>query len=313
MIPTLTNVYDKTRAVLGEHNISGGEAFTDTVLANYVDTALRKLYSVMSIYDNTGIERTTHFVLEANVGVWLPSMSGVSDFGEPRHVRLASKETASYSISSVATTTSQTTLTLNTDADDILAGDTVIIYGATGLKNGNINDEWIVTSKPTAGSVRIVGLVETGTYDGSSGTLVKPGSWSQSLTRVEDIGRHTNNTSVYEWYKDSIRIPPASEERILQVEYTSSGAVPAAGGDSVGIDGSLDFLAYYTAYLASSALGADRAASTLLMQAVGADMMEDGRGGFLGDLISQGIDTLQQREDTWPRFRRRRGKDILYY
>lgn len=312
MVPTLSNVYDKARAVLGEHNISGGEAFTDTVLSKFVDTALRKLYAVMSTYDNTRVESTTYFVLEAYANTWFPSMSGVTNFGEPRSVKLATK-VSNYTISSVTLTATQTTLALNTAAADIQAGDKVVIYGATGLKNGNINDEWYVTSKPAADEVRIVGLIESGSYGASSGTLVKVGTWSDPLVRVEDITQFSDNTGVYEWYRDSIRIPPSPQERVLQVEYSLSGEVPASGSDSVGIDGSLDFLGYYTAYLASSALGADQAAQVLLMQAVGTDMTEDGRGGFLGDLISQGIDTLQQREDVWPRFRSRRGKGVLYY
>lgn len=312
MVPTLSNVYDKARSVLGEHNISGGEAFTDTVLAKFVDTALRKLYAVMSTYDNTRVESTTYFALEPYANTWFPSMSGVTNFGEPRSVKLATK-TSNYTINSVSLSTTQTTLTLNTGAPEIQAGDKVVIYGATGLKNGNINDEWFVTSKPAADQVRIVGLIESGTYDGSSGTLIKPGVWSNPLERVEDISDFSDNTNVYEWHRDSIRIPPSSQERVLQVEYSLSGEVPASGSDSIGIDGSLDFLGYYTAYLASSALGADQAAQVLLMQAVGTDMTEDGRGGFLGDLISQGIDSLQQRNDVWPRFRSRRGKGVLYY
>lgn len=315
MTPTLSNVYDKARAVLGEHNIANGEAFTDTVLERFVDTAIRKLYAVMSTYDNTMVESTTYYALPAHANVWVPSMSGVTNFGEPRSVKLAEK-ISNYTISSVTLTSTQTTLTLNTAATEIQAGDKVVIYGATGLLKGNINDEWIVTEKPTTSTVRIVGLIETaslGGYDGSSGTLLKVGSWSNPLERVEDITQYSDNTNVYEWHRDSVRLTPSSQERVLQVEYSLSGEVPGAVADSIGIDGSLDFLGYYTAYLASSALGADRAASTLLMQAVGSDMTEDGRGGFLGDLISQGIDSLQQRTDVWPRFRSRRGKGVLYY
>lgn len=312
MIPTLSNVYDKARAVLGEHNIAGGEAFTDTVLSKFVDTALRKLYAVMAVYSNTAIESTTYFALEPHASVWVPSMSGVTNFGEPRAVRVSNK-VSNYTVSSAVTTDTQTTLTLNTNAPEIQAGDKVVIYGALGLKNGNINDEWIVTEKPTAAQVRIVGLIETGSYTGASGTLIKPGIWSGDLLRVNDVTLHPQGTNVYEWYRDSIRLPPANEDRVLQVKYTLSGAVPANVGDSLGIDGSLDFLGYYTAYLASSALGADQSAQILLMQAVGTDMTEDARGGFLGDLISQGIDTLQQRHDEWPRFRNRMGKNVLYY
>lgn len=316
MTPTLSNVYDKARAVLGEHNIPSGEAFTDTVLFRFVDTAIRKLYAVMSIYDNTMVESTTYYALPANANVWVPSMSGVTNFGEPRSVKLASK-VSNYGILSVTLSTTQTTLALNTAAPEIQAGDRVVIYGALGLLSGNINDEWIVTEKPTTSTVRIVGLIETASltsqYQGSSGTLLKVGTWSNPLERVEDITQYSDNTNVYEWYRDSVRLTPSSQERVIQVEYSLSGAVPGAAADSIGIDGSLDFLGYYTAYLASSALGADRAASTLLMQAVGSDMTEDGRGGFLGDLISQGIDSLQQRTDVWPRFRSRRGKGVLYY
>lgn len=312
MIPTLSNVYEKARTVLGEHNISGGEAFTDTVLAKFVDTAIRKLYAVMSTYDNTFAEATTYYPLEAHANVWFPFMSGVSNFGEPRHVRTATK-TSNYTIDAVSPAATETVLTLNTGASEIQAGDRVVIYGSVGLTNGYLDDEWTVTSKPAADKIRIVGLVTAGSYIGSSAKLLKVGPWSESYTRVEDISKYSSGDCVYEWYKDSIKLPPSSEERVLQVEYSLSGEVPASGSDSIGIDGSLDFLGYYTGYLASSALGADRAAQTLLMQAVGGDMTENARGGFLGDLISQGIDTLQQRDDVWPRFRSRRGKGILYY
>lgn len=308
MIPTVGDVYTLARAALGEHDVTGGEAFGQEVLEPHFRTAYRKLIRVLSLYDNRYVRRDLHYLLPAYTGVFVPSQAGASDFGEP--ISVWNRDvSASFTVTAATTTANDLTLTTSA-AHGLSQGSNIVVYGVLGFRNDKVNSEWIVGAVPSTTELTLNGCVETGAYT-SGGTVVSSsGSWGDPIRSIDDSvnlsASSGSHLGLYKWSHDQFQFPPSSQSRLIKIEYTMSGNPPKQESRSVHLDDSLDFLAYYTAYLAAKSLGADRAASMLLMDAVGSDSDADANGGFLGEHVKQGILALQQTSYVPPRFRPRR-------
>jgi hypothetical protein len=312
MIPTVGEVYELARAALGEHDVTGGEAFGQEVLEPHFRTAYRKLIRVLSLYDNRFVRRDLHYLLPAHTAVFVPSQAGAADFGEPLSVW--SKDVAdTFTVTAASITANDLTLTTSTP-HGLPLGSNIVVYGVLGFRNDKVNSEWIVGAVPSPTQLTLNGCIEAGSYV-SGGTVVSSSSsWGDPIRSVDDsinLGVSSGSRlDSYKWSHDQFQFPPSSQARLLKVEYTISGNPPKQESRSVHLDDSLDFLAYYTAYLAAKSLGADNAASSLLMDAVGSNMNADANGGFLGEHVKQGILALQQTSYVAPRFRPRRNRRV---
>lgn len=108
-------------------------------------------------------------------------------------------------------------------------------------------------------------------------------------------GRAAGSLGIFEWRGDSFIFYGATSSRQLRFRYYDSGEAPTSG--SVGIDGSLNFLATYGAAQVGPSRGYDDSEiQRMRREALGPNL--DGNGGLLFDLIQpmvRGLQRVQQQ------------------
>jgi hypothetical protein len=95
----------------------------------------------------------------------------------------------------------------------------------------------------------------------------------------------------FEWREESFQFYGSSVTREVRIRYYDSGVPPTSG--SVGIDGSLDFLAHFGAAAIGPSRGYD-SAEILRLRTLAMGERLDGSGGMLYDLIQPMVRSLQR-------------------
>jgi hypothetical protein len=81
---TLGAVYDQARSILGDDQISGGEVYTNAVLAPHIANAYRTLYRVLANNGSQFVEQSVTFTpFLAGTTSLDPATAGITDMGEP--------------------------------------------------------------------------------------------------------------------------------------------------------------------------------------------------------------------------------------
>lgn len=312
MIPTLDDVFARARQAIGDYaeDSLNHSAFSDVILRPHVATALRLLWSQASVYNVAYPKEQTFYLLPQYQDRWSPELSDVTRMGSVLEVREALIE-ANYSVSGFDQATNIVTLTASHAFE---LGDIACIYGVKGLRRGVINGRHRVTAIPGATQITLGGVVESGTYT-SGGVCILPGSdfsspWQQ-VDYQDDIDSY--GQTEFSWERGQLRfLPSTSIDRLLSIRYQISSELPTYSETQIGFEGALEFLAFYSAGLACSALGAGDSADTLLTFALGKDREPDLQGGFLGDVLGIAVQDAQQVVHQQRRFRPRRNNRIVY-
>jgi hypothetical protein len=104
-------------------------------------------------------------------------------------------------------------------------------------------------------------------------------------------GQQTTSLGIFEWRGDSWYFYGADTSRELRIRYYDSGAAPESG--SVGVDGSIDFLATYGATTIGPGKGYDDSEiQRMRREALGPNL--DGNGGLLFNLVQPMVRGLQR-------------------
>jgi hypothetical protein len=321
MIPTVAQVYSRARGVLAEDEVTAGEVFTDAYLYPRLQTANNDLFRAYQTYGTLTAQKSLYYVLPANTAHFRPSQAGVVNFGEPIYGGVFQRRvTGLFTITNVVPNPGAGLCRVTTSAPHGLAtGNDVIIYGVGGVSD-DVNDEWIVTLVD-ATNFDLNGCFSTGTYTSGGFASTSPDEWGLMQQTQNEISlaqaSSGNAQQVYNWKNETFRLYPSTEQRQLKIGHTISGNIPENRLTfSLGVDDSLDFLAYRTAALAAYDKGADQAGQRADLMAIGPDGRADGSGGFLEALITEAVKTLGQTPIVFagyrPRFNtgRRRGRII---
>ena len=243
MIPTRAQVLTQARAHLNDLE---SEVFTDTVLGPFFEQSYRRLHDELLNYGLPRIRKVAYFNLPAYTTVLFPSTAGIADFGEL--VDDGMEERAYVSATNITAATG-TPVVVTAAGHGRSSNDRVQVYGMLGETGGN--GEWLVSV--SGNDLTLRGSISEGTY--SSGGVVTYGTeeWTPvyevDLSLVSTQQSLSNQLRCFEWRNDAFHFIGSTENRQLKFTYFASGAAPSTG--SVGIDNSLDFLAAYTAALAS--------------------------------------------------------------
>lgn len=81
-ITTVEAIYDSVRAMLADTQVTGGEVFTNTLMAPFFAIAYRRLIDEFLNWDIPTVEKIVYYTLPANTLTLTPATAGISDFGE---------------------------------------------------------------------------------------------------------------------------------------------------------------------------------------------------------------------------------------
>ncbi len=290
MIPTVGQVYDATRSVLGDERIN---VFTNTLLEPKWTAAYAELFRAMQGAQNPAIRQEVYYIVPANTGYLAPVTAGIDSLGEIESIEERGGVTA-WTITAVTPATS--TCTLTTAATTLATGNQVTVATVGGISY-DVNGLWTVTVNSTI-STTLNGCAATGTYT-SGGVLAYSTEQFLEMTpqqRVTFIDPSPQSAFLYyAWERDIIRFQPLSAARQLRITYTMSGNAPTTTTASIGIDDSLDFLMYRVAGLAAESKGMLTRAQLYNARACGPRWDSEGvAGGLLGQLLTPGIRNMQR-------------------
>lgn len=305
---TKQQVFDKTRILLGDSEVSGGQIYTDdgasgtinlnSLLATVNSEALRHMQEL----ENRFVIRDFFAALVPFQAYLDPASVSVVDVGEIREVR-ARSITATLDIAAVTPNLSTSVCRVQTSAAHGLAdGNLVVVTGSVGGIS-NILGEWIV-DVVSADEFDIHGCRASGTYT-SGGQVVDPsGNWSDPLVHRDYLNLESGKQNEYNWSQDVLRFVSSSQARLIKVEYKISGTLPAADADSLAPDDMADYFCYRLAGLAAEADGDYETAQRMQFQAIGPN--PDEPSGFLGQILDNGVKAMNKTVYQFGRFRERR-------
>lgn len=297
MTPTASQVYSKTRILLGDDEVAGGDLYTNTYLLPHLEAAVNLLYKALERANSPVLRTKTYYLLSANRGYLTldeitrhtTDLSAMISVRDMRHQ--ASGQIAGLSFSSGGWVVSSTGHGLQT-------GDKVYVWGVIDGADEFINTDWIVT-RIDADEFRLMGspnkIAAVTPYTSGAIWLKGQGGWSEPYKQVEsgqDIGDGMlSYRKSYDLREGALRLNPETEPRILEITYRRRPDNVVSTAPVIRIPRSLDFLSYMTGGLAAMAKGGTEAASTMLGMAVGvtnpADMDLGNPGGLLGDLVQE--------------------------
>ncbi len=302
MIPTKQNVLDAARFHLADDLVSGGQVFTNTVLEQPFNFAVRELYRALQGLAIPRVQREAYYDLPINTTLLVPSTAGITDLGEVEVVETRGMLTSVSITNAVA---GNGFVTVTAAGHPFTTGNVAVIFGVLGISGVNgMNAVTVVDSS----TFKVNGAVGSGTYTAATGTATLSVDRFVELTPVDRIDNYdlaTDPTNVYAWVEDTFKFQPSSQVRELRITYISSAATIANTTDTVGIDDALDFLAVRTAGFAAASRGARDRAGELNAMAIGPDLQADGTGGILRELVCTSVRALQQVPTQRPPFRQR--------
>ncbi len=293
MRPTVQQVYDAARSVLGDTQTAGGEVYTNTILQPKYQYAYSELFRAMQSAQNPRVTQETYYDVPIYTSYLDPSTANIENLGEV----ITLEERGGVSAWAISNAVPGSGICTVTSAATTLAtGNQAIVYGVVGVSD-DINGAWTVTVNSTT-STQLNGCVATGTYT-SGGVLSTSNEMFQVVTPVQHIEWTDQSVQsaflVYSWEGDVFRFPPCSGVRQLRITYALSGDAPTTTSARVQIDDSLGFLMYRIAGLAASSKGMVQRAQEYNMKAVGPRWDSDNsEGGLLLQLLITGIRNKQR-------------------
>ena len=309
-IPTVQNVYDAARGLLGDDAISGGQLFTNTVLQPHYTMAFRELWRVMASVGTPRVLREAYWLLPAHTSYLDPATAGITDMGDPEFVQEREAGT-SVAITGI---TAGTSPTVTAAGHPFATGDYAVISGAiTGLAGAN--GQFAVTVSSSSAFV-LNGAVTAGTWTAGGTAYKTSASWNDVLpqTQISEPTVESGMIYRYAWIGDVFQFMPCSSDRQLKITYWSSGAAPTSPTSySIGIDDSQDYLATRTAGLAAESRGAKDRGMALNVAAIGSQLKADGNDGMLGQFLGQQVRNMQKQRWIRPAYGRHPNKDYMVF
>lgn len=314
--PTVQNVKDGARGLLGDDEVAGGQVFTDAVLGPFFASAYRRLYRVLKEHSLPLTELITHFRLQPHARI-VPLSLIHSSFGEIITLRSASIA-SSAAITAAVYDSSNVWVTVTATAHGFSDGDRVVVLGVAGLSS-DVNDEWGIDVVDTD-TFRLAGANPSGTYT-TGGTAYRINGWSDPWVEAADpadLDLTPPPTSadqplrargqLFSLQNKRLYFSPSTDARLLRLEHNVSGVPPTTDTDPTGVDDSLDYLQYMTAALAASPRMPSVARECRLEAEGPSPDVEF--GGILGTMLNNGIKAMQSRPITTQRFRPRRNTGL---
>jgi len=286
--PTLTEVYDQTRAECGDTEVPGGQIYTNYLLLPHIQSATRTLWRGLRNLASPRVQRTFFYTLPANTNTFHPSTALITDFSEPSGPVAQRGSLTSVAVAAATQSGSNLDITC-TGAHSLTTGDTVVLEQLGGLKGANILCTVTVTS-PT--QLLANGVVTTGTYT-SGGKVVTSSNefngleWRQSIPTA--VTRSSRGLSVAVYQDNYFQFLPSSDDQQIRITYWSSAQVPTSGTDQIAFNDCIDFLAKYAGSMACKAQGANDRAATLKEESVGPRFSEGIFGGELRQLMQAAV------------------------
>lgn len=291
--PLVSSILTQVRSILADDEVSGGALYTDTKLLPSLQAFYRFIYKELALTDNPVVYAEAYYELPANTIQLDPATASITDVGEIMTIEDRKPDAAALAVSGQSA--SSNVLTLTTAAHGRVAGDTVVVYGLGGLIGAN--GMWTV-AVPSATTLTLNGSYVTGTYTSGGFVGYSTQAFGKPLVRVERLvdtaGRaDAGGFREYAWFGDVLRFYSVSEIRQLRITYTRSGNAPTQTTDTIGIDDSLDLLAYGAAAYATMTR-APSISAACMTQAVGPRYIADNEpGGLLFQHLQQGAKAMQ--------------------
>lgn len=286
--PTLTQVYDQTRAECGDTEVAGGQIYTNSLLLPHVQSATRTLWRGLRNLATPRVQKTMYYTLPANTNTFFPSTALITDFSEPTGV--VARRGGLTSVAVAAATQSGSNLDITcTGSHGLTTGDIVVLEQLGGLKGANILCSVTVTS---ATQLLANGVVTTGTYT-SGGYVVTSRNefnaleWRQALPSATT--QSTVGLAVCVYLDNYFQFLPSTDAQQIRIVYWSSAEVPTTGTDQIAFNDCIDFIAKYAASMACKAQGANDRAATLKDESVGPRFNEGIFGGELRQLMQAAV------------------------
>jgi hypothetical protein len=320
MIPTVEQVFNLARYHLGDTSTSGGQLFTDTFLFNYWPNAYDSLFRWLDRNSNKLLRVSKYYNLPANTGYLTPASMGIPNLGRVDTIRdraIATTITGTivfFTPSSLGVPPSVNITAMN---HGYSSGAEVLAFGFPNANvSDDINDSWYI-NVIDANTIQLLGCaaVNISSGVGASGIITTgSGEFSdEPLTQDYDedafpLSAVNGQLSVWKWMGGAFRFIPANVARQIKVTFMLSGTAPTVTTTSIGIDDSLDALAFYLAGAAAAAKGFPQKSQSLFMRAVGNPSGETTHisGGAFYELAQLGLQTLQMTRVVLPRYRRKR-------
>jgi len=298
--PTVSQVYELARALLGDTEVPGGQLYTDQKLAPFFGGVYRKVFRAMSSASNPYVTDEGFYDLPANTGILDPATAGINNLDELLWIEERKPATgANVAVSAVTLADGVATVTTSTPHGRSV-GDSVVAYNI-GQVSENINGMWSLTAVSTTTKMTFGGSVITGTW--TSG-----GNISYSDEQFRDMAPTTRQRFVatsqsgsppisqFTWMGDVIQFHPSTETRQLRITYKRSGEPPTTPSSTVGIDDSIDVLATGLAGQAAKSFGNATEGNDLLASAFGPSGGRDGTiGGLLFELLQKSVKAMQSQ------------------
>lgn len=314
--PTIQQIADQARALLGDDQIPGGEIFSNNVLMPHIAQATRELFRVLRGAQDPFVLQDAYYTLPPFTSVLDPITAGLVGFAEPEFI--ASRQAGpKQHITDVVVGTGldgEPNATLQVVAHGFSSGQTVITYGIVGFDDFNSpNGLWSITVA-NANAFSLNGCTAAGAYV-SGGYVIGGGGRGEftpmvPVSRIEAIADGAANSgstqSVYAWEGNVLRFMATSDARELRITYRLSATTSTNPSSIIPIDDSQDFLATRAAGIAAATRGAPARANELNLEALGSGKIADGSGGILGELVRIDIRNLQRVVYRRPPFRARR-------
>lgn len=300
MIPTRADITTLVLQVIGDTSTAGGAIYTSAYQAPLLNSAYQELVSRLSAASGDKVQREMYYVLPAYTGALAPVTFGASNFGFPEEIRERSI-TGQYAISAVTPASPSAGLCTVATSQAMPAlpqGQMLEVYNPGGISE-DINSSWACTINSTT-SIVLNGCTSTGTYT-SGGQVVYSGvDWSDPLDPQDTTDSFPPNSvgsalGMYSWQRSILRFPPCATQRELKIVFNLSGSLPVVSipvtTDSMGIDDSLNFLAYRTAQLCAASKGNPRF-----------EEYKNQADYFLGIMLAGAARAMQMGEGIVPRF-----------
>jgi hypothetical protein len=338
MIPDFADVFAAARKMIGDTETIAGAVATDDFLLGYGQSAYELMYDVLENNESPKIRRTAYWRIPAYTSYLHPSqlnLLGLPAMGEP--INIWDRSEGQMIPIDTLTPVPQGAGDINpymdvqaaglATADSSVTDGSVIDITACNTCTADANDEWTVLRTET-NAIRLLGcaaLTRSPAPSSPSKGFILTGAepWPRDPVPRGLNHRDLDGTLVaasttisrWVWNDGAFRFRPVTQPRHLRIEYRISPNPPATTTDSLGVQGSLNFMAAYTAALFLDAKGAKGSAASKFLLACGDPTGEVGNGakGYLGQMVRQHIKSEQRVRLIIPRFRPRRTTAFIPY
>jgi len=307
--PTAEECCDRARAILGDHDVAGGDIYTNDKLLPHIQQAAEDLWLSLTNIQAPAILRIRYFILRANT-VSLDIAGAVSsmatlmpDLAEP--VALYDRaELTEYTITAAAAVATGVQVTTSA-AHGRATGDRLTLGGmvnSDGKAMGGDGYYGITVVDSTQ-------FVALGAYMRIAGTYSSGGVALYSANRfrpMKKVGRLDPGRigaaalETWAWNEDRLTFPGSDVARQIRCVYRAGVTAPAEMTDIIAVNNSKGFIGTLAAAYATR-VRMPGISSALRQEALGRTLQRDGSGGMLRDLIlpvnnSSQLDSDKQRQ-----------------